>query len=324
MQNVNIGGGGTNIPAPQTRTSLIADLRRALGGLQREETLSGYLFILPNFLGFLVFSLFPIAFAFYITFTQWNLAKAPEFIAFQNFVTLWNDKLFWKTLWNTAYYTFVAVPTGVFIAFWLAILMNRKMRGVLFFRTIYFLPQITMTVAAAVVWGWLYQPELGLFNYLLGLIGVEGPRWLASTKWAMPSVIIMSNWQGIGFSMLILLAGLQGIPGQLYEAAEIDGASGWQSMRHITIPLLTPTLFFVVVTSLIGAFQGFTQFQVLTQGGPAKSTTTLVMYIYQNGFSFFKMGYGSSLAFVLFLCILAVTLIQWQLANRWVYGFQDE
>lgn len=307
-----------------TPTRAPKDFLRSFTGLQGEETLAGYLFILPNFLGFLIFSLFPIIFAAYITFTEWNLAKPPLFVGFQNFVTLFDDPLFWKTLFNSAYYTFVAVPTGVFIAFWLALLMNRKMWGTVFFRTIYFLPQITLTVAAAVVWSWLYHPELGLFNYLLGLIGIEGPRWLQSTTWAMPAVIIMGNWHGIGFAMLILLAGLQGIPNEYYEAAEIDGANGRQRLRYITLPLLTPTIFFVVVTSLIGAFQGFDQFYVMTNGGPAKATTTLVLYIFQNGFTFFKMGYGSALAFMLFLCILAITLIQWRLADRWVYGFHQD
>lgn len=306
-------------PPDSPRTS---ELRRAFTGLQREETLSGYLFLLPNLIGFLVFSLLPIGFAVYITMTDWRLAAAPEFIGFQNFVTLWNDPLFWKTLINSAYYTFVAVPTGVFIAFWLAVLMNRQMRGVLLFRTVYFLPQITLTVAAAVVWSWIYHPELGLLNYLLGLVGIDGPNWLSSTRWAMPAIIIMGNWQGIGFAMLILLAGLQGVPQEYYDAAEIDGASSWQTMRYVTIPLLTPTIFFVVVTSLIGAFQGFDIFYVLTNGGPAYSTTTLVLYIYQNGFSFFRMGYGAALAVVLFFCILIITLVQWRLAKDWVYGFE--
>lgn len=323
----------SQIPVPRTsasaskkprHSSAWAELRAAFTGLQGEETRAGYLFILPNLLGFLAFSLVPIGFALYITFTEWNLSKAPLFIGFTNFTTLWQDPLFWKTFFNTAYYTFVAVPTGVFLAFWLAVLMNRKMPGVIFFRTIYFLPQITLTVAAAIVWSWLYQPEFGLFNYLLGLIGIDGPNWLSSTRWAMPAIIIMGNWQGMGFAMLIMLAGLQGIPNEFYEAAEIDGANAWQSLRHITVPLLTPTIFFVVVTSLIGAFQGFDQFQIMTQGGPAKSTTTLVMYIYQNGFSFFKMGYGSALAFALFVVILVITFVQWQLANRWVYGFQQD
>ena len=315
------------LPYEETRSihksSFLGELRRAFTGVRREETISAYLFLLPNLLGFLAFSLLPIAFAFYIMFTEWDLAGDPSFVGTQNFVTLWNDRLFWKTLGNTFYYTFVAVPTGVFIAFWLALLMNRKMKGVLFFRTVYFLPQITLTVAAAIVWNWIYHPELGLLNYWLGLLGIQGPAWIHSTTWAMPSVIIMSNWQGIGFAMLIILAGLQGIPQEYYDAAEIDGANAWQRLRYITVPLLTPTIFFVVVVSLIGAFQGFDQFFVLTQGGPAKSTTTLVMYIFQNGFAFFKMGYGAALAAILFGCILIITLAQWYLAKKWVYGFEE-
>ncbi len=309
-------------PETTRKTGLLSGFRGAFTGLQREETVSAYFFILPNVLGFFIFSLFPILFAFYIMFTDWSLAADPNFIALKNFSKLISDDLFWKTLGNTFYYTFVAVPSGVFVAFWLALLMNRKMKGVVFFRTIYFLPQITLTVAAAIVWSWIYHPELGLINYLLGLVGIEGPRWIFSTTWAMPSVIIMSNWQGIGFAMLIILAGLQGIPQEYYDASEIDGASGWQRLRHITIPLLTPTLFFVVITSLIGALQGFDQFFVLTNGGPGKSTTTLVLYLFQNGFTFFKMGYGAALAFALFLCILVITLIQWRLAKSWVYGFE--
>jgi multiple sugar transport system permease protein len=284
-----------------------AELRSGLSGLRRDEILSGYLFILPNFLGFLAFSLLPIAFALYITLTDWGLVGTPKLVGLQNFTTLLNDPLFWKTLGNTAYYTFVAVPLSVWCAFWLAVLMNQKMKGILLFRTIYFLPQITLIVASAIVWNWLYHPELGLFNYLLDLVGIQGPRWLHSTTWAM----------------LILLAGLQGIPEELYEAAEIDGATAMRKLRHITVPLLTPTLFFVVVTSLIGALQGFDQFYIMTNGGPAKATTTLVMYIYQNAFSFYKMGYGAALAFMLFCCIMVITLVQWRLAKRWVYGFDE-
>jgi multiple sugar transport system permease protein len=305
------------------RPGLFGELRRAFSGIRREETISGYLFLLPNLLGFLAFELLPILFAFYLTFTVWDLGSAPELVGLQNFVTLVNDELFWKTLFNSAYYTFVAVPTGVFVAFWLALLMNRKMRGTVFFRTVYFLPQITLTVAAALVWSWLYHPELGLFNYLLGLVGIDGPHWLFSTTWAMPAIILMSNWKGIGFAMLIILAGLQGIPEEYYEAAEIDGATSWQKLFHITVPLLSPTIFFVVVTSLIGAFQGFDQFWVMTRGGPANATTTLVVYIVQTGFTYFKMGYGATLAAVLFLCIMAITLLQWKVAKTWVYGFEE-
>ena len=314
--------GGNTAKKPFWRAGL-DDLRHAFTGLRREETIAGYLFLLPNFVGFVVFMLFPIIFAFYIMLTDWGLASAPEFVGLKNFETMINDRLFWKSLGNSFYYTFVAVPTGIFIAFWLALALNRKMRGIIFFRTVYFLPQITLTVAAATIWRWIYQPEIGLINHLLGLIGIEGPKWIHHTQWAMPAVIIMSNWQGIGFAMLILLAGLQGIPEEFYEAAAIDGASSWQRMRFVTLPMLSPAIFFVVVTSLIGAFQAFDQFFVLTQGGPAHATTPLTLYIFNNAFKFWKMGYGAALAAALFVIILIITVVQWQLARRWVFGFED-
>ncbi len=307
-----------------TKRGGLDEFRRGFSGLRRGETIAGYLFLAPNFIGFVIFMLFPILFAFYIMLTDWSLAKAPEFIGLKNFDTMVNDRLFWKSLVNSFYYTFVAVPTGIFIAFWLALALNRKMRGIIFFRTVYFLPQITLTVAAATIWRWIYQPEIGMINHLLSIFGIDGPKWIHNTQWAMPSVIIMSNWQGIGFAMLILLAGLQGIPEEYYEAASIDGASGWQRMRFVTLPMLTPALFFVIVTSLIGAFQAFDQFYVLTQGGPAHATTPLTLYIFQNAFSFFKMGYGAALAAVLFVIILIITIIQWQLAQRWVFGFEQD
>jgi multiple sugar transport system permease protein len=299
------------------------EFRSAFTGLRREETIAGYLFLLPNLLGFVIFFLAPILFAFYIMLTDWSLSNDPQFVGLQNFETMVNDRLFWKSLKNSFYYTFVAVPSGIFIAFWLAIALNRKIRGIIFFRTIYFLPQITLTVAAATVWRWIYQPELGLLNYILGLIGIDGPNWIHHSDWAMPAVIIMSNWQGVGFAMLILLAGLQGVPEEFYEAASIDGASSWQRMRYVTLPMLSPALFFVVVTSLIGAFQAFDQFFVLTQGGPADATTPLTLYIFNNAFKFFKMGYGAALAAALFVIILIITIIQWQLAKRWVFGFES-
>ncbi len=301
----------------------LREFRHAFTGLRREESIAGYLFLLPNLIGFIVFMLFPIVFAFYIMLTDWSLAKPPTFIGLDNFETMVNDRLFWKSLGNSFYYTFVAVPTGIFIAFWLALALNRKMRGIIFFRTVYFLPQITLTVAAATIWRWMYQPEVGLVNYLLGIFGIDGPNWIHHTAWAMPAVIIMSNWQGIGLAMLILLAGLQGIPEEYYEAASIDGANSLQRMRFVTLPMLSPALFFVVVTSLINAFQSFDQFLVLTNGGPADATTPLTLYIYNSAFRFLKMGYGAALAAVLFVIILIITIVQWQLARRWVFGFDD-
>ena len=210
----------------------------------------------------------------------------------------------------------------LFVAFWLAVMMNRQIWRRLTYRTLFFLPHVTLAAASALVWNWIYHPDLGLLNYLLGQVGIQGPQWLHSTTWAMPSVIVMSNWMGIAPAILILLAGLQGIPTELIEAAEIDGATAWQKMRSITLPLLTPALFFVVVTSLIGAFQAFTQFYIMTQGGPAYATTPMVLYIFRNAFEFYKMGYAATIAIALFSIILVITVIQWRVARTWVYGFE--
>jgi multiple sugar transport system permease protein len=278
--------------------------------------------LLPNFLGFFIFSLFPILAAFGLTLTDWNMVKLPQFVVLDNYAQAFNDPLFWQTAWNTVYYTVGAVPIGIFIAFCLALILNRPMRGVIFFRTVFFLPQVTLTVAIAIVWAWIYNPQVGLINYLLSLVGVSGPNWLGSTVWAMPAIIIMGNWKGIGGAMLIFLAGLQGIPEEYYEAAKIDGANSFNRTRYITIPLVSPVTFFVLVTSLIGAMQGFDQFYVMTNGGPAFVTTTIVMYIYLNGFSFFRMGYAATLATLLFLAIFVMTIVQWRVARSWVYGFE--
>jgi len=305
------------------RAEVVERHRRGFwSSLRGKQAIAGYLFLLPNLLGFLTFGVFPMAASLFLTFTNWDLASTPKLVGLANFSRMMNDSLFRKTLFNTFYYTFVAVPTGVFMAFCLALLINRKMRGVLIFRLIYFVPNITLMVAAAIVWQWIYQPEFGLVNYLLGVIGIDGPRWCYDSRWAMPAIIIMSNWHGIGYAMLIFLAGLQGIPAELYEAATVDGATGWQQLRHVTVPLLSSATFFVIVTSLIGAFQGFDQFYIMTHGGPAFSTTTLVLYIFNNGFQYFKMGYASSMAAVLFLIILIITLIQMKVARSWVYGFE--
>ncbi len=297
----------------------------AFRGLRREETISGYLFILANLLGFLIFNALPIVAAFALSTTAWDLSttEGPKFVGLQNFTQILQDDLALKTLRNTFYYSFAAVPSGVFIAFCLALLLNRRIPGRLFFRFVYFVPYITLGVAISIVWKWLYHPDLGLFNYLLSYVGIKGPNWLFSTTWSMPAVIILSNWQGIGYAMLIFLAGLQGIPEEYYEAATIDGASGRQKLRHITLPLLSPTTFFVIITSLIGAFQGFDQFYLLTNGGPAFSTTTLVLYIFNNGFTYFKMGYAASLSVVLFGIILIITLLQWRVSKNWVYGSDE-
>lgn len=301
----------------------VSEFRSAFTGLRRSETIAGYMFILPNFLLFMTFTLFPIGFAVFLTFTDWDLSGASQYVGFANFRTMFGDNLFWKTTGNSFYYTFVAVPTGVFAAFWLATMMNRPILGRITYRTLYFLPHVTLAAASALVWNWIYHPDLGLLNYLLAQVGIQGPRWLHSTTWAMPAVIVMSNWMGIAPAILIFLAGLQGIPTELLEAAGIDGAGAWQKLKSVTLPLMTPAIFFVVVTSLIGAMQAFTQFYIMTQGGPAYATTPLVLYIFRNAFQFYKMGYAATIATALFSIILVITVIQWRVAKSWVYGFEQ-
>jgi multiple sugar transport system permease protein len=302
----------------------VASQPGAFGRLRRGEAFAGYMFLLPNFLGFLAFSLIPIFAAFALTFASWNLVGTPQFVGLSNYKQMVGDELFWTTAWNTVYYTLGAVPIAVFIAFWLALLLNRAIRGVTFFRTLFFLPFVTLTVAIAIVWSWIYNPDIGLLNYLLGLVGIDGPKWLQSTTWAMPAIIIMSDWKGIGYPMLIFLAALQAIPEEYYDAAKVDGANWFQRVRYITVPMVSPATFFVLVTSFIGAMQGFDQFYVMTAGGPAYSTTTIVMYIYQHGFQWFDMGYAATLAVALFLAIFVFTVVQWRFGRSWVYGFTSE
>ena len=285
----------------------------------QKEKIAGLGFLSPNLIGFAIFSLLPIIASLFLTFTSWNLATHPRFVGLGNFFNLLKDELFWKYLWNTFYYAIGTIPLTVILSFFLAFLLNRKIHGIVFFRTLYFLPSITLLAAIAIVWSWLYNADFGLFNYFLGKLGITGPRWLQSKTWAMPAIIIMGIWKGVGYSMLIFLAGLQSIPEQYYEAAEIDGADGWHKITHITIPLISPTTFFVLVTTTIGAIQGFDQFYIMTRGGPSGATTTLVYYIFQNAFEWFKMGYAATLAMMLFIIVLVLTLLQWRLANKWVF-----
>ena len=284
------------------------------------EAIAGYLFLAPNAVGFLLFGLLPIVFAFLLTFTQWSLGGAPDFIGLDNYRNAFGDPFFWKSLRNTLYFAFGAVPVAVVIAFFLALLLNRATRGFVVFRTAIFLPYVTLTVAIAIVWTWIYNPDTGIMNYLLSLFGIHGPNWLADHSWAMPALIIMSNWRGIGYPMLIFLAALQAIPEEYLDAAKVDGASWWQRMRHVIVPMVSPATFFIFVTSFIGSMQAFDQFYIMTQGGPAFSTTTIVYYVYQNAFAFSKMGYASTLACLLFVVIFAISAAQWWLSKKWVHG----
>lgn len=283
------------------------------------KNVTGYLFASPWLLSLLLFTAYPVGAAAYYSFTQYNVLKPARWAGLENYnAMLVDDPLFWKALYNTAYFAAFSVPLGLAIALFLALLLNQKISGISFFRTTFFLPSIVPVVAASVVWAWILNPEFGLINDLLGRLGLYRPPWLTSPVWSKPAFILMSLWS-IGPTTIIFLAGLQDIPIHLYEAAEIDGASLWQKFRSVTLPLLTPTIFFNLVVGLIGAFQIFTQVYIISEGGPVWSTLFYVYYLWQQGFKFFKMGYASALALVLFVIIMALTLIVLFTSNRWVY-----
>ncbi|MCC6310777.1 MAG: sugar ABC transporter permease [Trueperaceae bacterium] len=290
------------------------------GALQRRETLAAYGFLLPNLVGFLIFTLLPVIAALFISLTDWNLLQPPKWVGLKNFVTLAQDPLFRKVLGNTAVYVLGTVPVQMILALLVAMALNQGLPGTLFFRAAFFMPVVTSAVAIALVWRWIYNADFGVLNSFLFMLGVsDPPQWLTSTRWALPSVMIMSVWQQIGFSMVLFLAGLQGVPEHLYEAARIDGAGPFQRFLFITVPMLTPTTFFVFVINIINSFQVFDQAFIMTGGGPANATNTIVYNIYQNAFQFFKMGYAAAMAWVLFAIIFVVTVVQFRLQSRWVH-----
>jgi len=293
--------------------------RGAKLGLRTREAIAGYLFISPWIIGFIIFVLGAMIASLIISLFDTNLLNRTEFVGLENYQTAVADKLFWKSLSVTSYYTFTVVPLETIAALFMALLLNQKLRLRGLFRTIYYLPSMVSSVALISVWWWMFNPELGLINGLLSNIGIEpGPSWLLSEKWAMPAIIIMTVW-GSGGSMLIFLGGLQGIPVELYEAAMIDGANGIRRFFHITIPMLTPTIFFSVVMGLIGSFQVFNASYLLTSGGPNNSTLTYVLFLYRKTFEALRFGYGSALAWILFVIILIFTLLLFKTSNLWVY-----
>lgn len=282
-----------------------------------QKTASFYSFISIWIIGFLVFTVGPMLFSFYISFNQWEVVSAPQWTGLDNYRTLFKDSLFYKSLSVTFYYTIVSVPLQVILSFLIALLMNLKLRGIYLFRTIYYLPTLVQGVAQMVLFIWIFNPNVGLFNSVLRLFGIEGPAWFSSPDWSMPAIIIMSLWT-VGGNMIIYLAGLTDIPKVLYEQAEIDGATVARKVWHVTLPQISPILFFNAVTSMIGAFQTFTQ-GFMISGGPNNSLLFYAYYLYQNAFMWFKMGYGSALAWVLFVIILVFTALVFRSSALWVY-----
>ena len=284
----------------------------------RWRDVNGVLFILPWLITFLIFQAGPIVASFFLSFTDWDLAHPIRWVGLKNYVYLLTQyDLLRVSFTNTFIYAIFAVPGGLIVAFCLAGLLNLNVKGLPIYRTLFYLPSIASGVATAVVWLWIFQPS-GLFNSFLGIFGIEGPRWLASTFWAKPALIIMS-WWSVGGAMIIFLAGLQGIPQNLYDAAAVDGAGWWPKVRHVIIPLMTPYIFLNLVLGIIGSLQVFTQALVMTNGGPANATLFVLLLMYQIGWNYFRMGEAATIAWLLLALILALTLLQFTAARRWVY-----
>lgn len=286
-----------------------------------KEAVAGYFFILPIFSGFLVFLAFPVVASFFVSLADWNLINDPEFVSITNYLQLFQDPFFWTCLGNTAYFSFFAVFFGMAISLYLANLFHETQpKGAGFFKSTLFLPVILSSVAVALVWQWLLDGQMGMINHLLNLVGLPSVPWLTSPEVAMNSVIMVAVWRQIGYNMVIFLAALANVPDDLYEACGLDGANRFQKFWNVTWPLISPVTFFVAVTSIINSFQVFDITTILTNGGPANATNTLIMMIYQNGFQFFKMGYASAIAYVLFAIILVITVVQTFVSKKWVHS----
>lgn len=309
--------------------------------IMQAEALAGYAFITPWIIGFICFTIGPMIASLYFSFTDYNIVDAPVWNNFANYRKIFSgllgfinsclsgtcnegllgDPLFWKSLQVTLYYAAIALPLGLILSFILALLLNQKVPGVNIWRTIYFLPSVISGVAVTLLWVRIFNPRLGILNAFLTRIGVENPPgWLSDPNWAVPSLMLMGLW-GIGGGMIIYLAGMQGIPTDLYDASKVDGANIFQRFRHVTLPMMTPVIFYELVMSLIGTFQYFTEVYVATggSGGPQRSTLFYNLYLYQNAFKYFDMGYASTMAWILFVIVLVLTLLVFRSSEFWVY-----
>ncbi|NJC21386.1 multiple sugar transport system permease protein [Arthrobacter pigmenti] len=284
--------------------------------LHRQEHLTALAFVALPVIGFLLFTLYPLLFSIYASFTNWNGLTAPVFSGLDNYVAMFKDPYFLEAMYNT-FFLMIGIPIGLAISLALALAMNRKMRGSTFFRTVYYVPVISSIAAVAILWQWAFNGDFGLINQVLALVGIDGPNWLQDTATVKPALIIMAIWKGLGFSMLLYLAALQSVPRHLYEAAALDGAGAWQQFRHITVPMVRPVTFFLVVTSVIAGSQVFVEINIMTPtGGPEFSSATIVWYIWQKAFDNLQMGYASAMSIILGLMVFLITFIQFRLNRR--------
>ena len=309
----------TQMASPQ---SVARPKRRTFSLARRREALQGYIFIGPWILGFIFFILGPLIASLYYSFTYYPLLADPTWVGLQNYSTaLFKDRIFWTSVERTALWAVITVPLGITGSFFAAVLLNRRVFGKNVWRVLFFLPSLTPEVAAAVLWVWILQPDVGVVNGVIkAIFGIRGPNWLASPDWALPSLVLVSLWTGIGsIRMLIFLAGLQGVPQELYDASAVDGVNWWQKIWHITIPMISPTILLNLILGIIGSLQVFGLAFITTAGGPAYATYFYALHLYQTAFRSFDMGYGSALAWFLFVTILLLTLVQITVSRRWVY-----
>ncbi len=279
------------------------------GNLLYRDGFWAAIMLLPNLIGFMMFLFIPIVAAFVLSFMEYDVISPMKFIGLSNYIEMFHDPIVAETLRNTVVYTVIVVPSGMALSLILALALDQNIAGRRIFRAVYFLPSITSMVAVAVVWQWIYNPEFGLLNYLLSLFDIDGPAWLSSSKTSLLSIAIVGIWKGMGYNMLLFLAGLQGISTSYYEAAKLDGANAFQEFIHITFPMLRPTTFFIFIMSIIGSFQVFDSVMLMTSGEPGRSSSVLVHYLYQNAFEYFRMGYACAIAYLLFFIVVTLTLI---------------
>ncbi|MCC6454876.1 MAG: sugar ABC transporter permease [Caldilineaceae bacterium] len=291
-----------------------------------DQNWEAYLFLLPSLLGFAVFVAFPVVISLLLSFADWNLLASPEWVGWANYrQLLTRDPVFWRVVRNTVYFMVTIVPLQLLFGLLLAAALNQAIRGVLVYRVIYFMPVVTTIVAGAIVFQFLLNRDFGIISQWIWWLGratglpIQPPDFLNSTTWSKPAVVMLTLWKNTGFTMVIYLAALQGVPQELYDAANVDGANVWQRFARVTIPLISPTTFFLFIIQMIGAFQLFTEAYTMTRGGPAQSTLTVVYYIYQNAFEFQRMGKASAIAWFLFIFIFLFTLFQTRMQRRWVY-----
>jgi multiple sugar transport system permease protein len=287
--------------------------------LARRRALYGYLCLLPWLLGFWLFTFYPVVASAYYSLTDFPILKGPSWVGLDNYATmLFVDDLFWKALRVTAVYSLAAVPGGVVVGYTIALLLNQSVRGLSAWRTVYFLPSIVPAIASAYLWAWLFNPDFGLINGFLTVFGLRGPKWFGSEEWVLPAFIIMHLW-GAGGGLVLYLASLQQVPTTLYEAAKVDGASAWQRLVNVTLPMTSPVILFTFLTGIIGSFQVFTAGYIITSGGPDNASLFYVLYLFRNGWQYYKMGYAAALAWVLLLIMLGLTLLTLWASRRMVY-----